>query len=1716
MSSKTAAVLVVICLLIAQSLLAAPPGDLIAGNTTGQKSIDNTTYINANSILMFVTNHGNIGRDLADVFGYDAGTFYPYTTIEAIEADYVEGYVLYGAGLWVGGMVNGEIRVAMAEYSDEYVPGPMSGGTYQQDNPSFKVYKLYSDSLAHNPNNDYLNWPVDQGAPTLENGSPRMFGDQTLWAVFNDADPDQHTNNSGETEPLGLEIRQTVWAAAEDNVFDTVLHAGSAQIVHAGDADFELTIEVDDITEILELEKYEVSFHNTGGDEFVWNIYDATSNTMKVENRPYPTEGGDEVSVDGLTFVLTPLENGIEKIEEIANGNGPLNPPDNVMYSLNSTGDWYISSDAGSDFSRMNWRGLMGEADWEIRFTYGGSEYYDWSTDLLQPDRAPFEVWNIGEGTPDDASDDVRINFSFIDDDQNGIWSWGDRLYPWEVPYTEPAPANAFLVYTWPDDFRIGRIVFNDYSEGLERPEEGTVVRFTSHKITPISEQDTVYVTAPQVYVDYVGEKSDELYIAYEIHNKGNNTIEDCYISLWADPDLGGAGDDLVGCDPENDIFYCYNGDGNDRDYGLTPPAIGFRVLRGPLAYAPGEVGDYFGNEVPDYTNLGLTAFSKYINGTDPDNAQETYNYMRGLNRDGDPYVYNGIQTTFVKAGDPVTGTGDIDTDPADRRMMGSFGPMTMNPGDSQFVLIKMAVGRSGDHLKSIIDLRDKLNRPFTYPEDVVEANVWNVSVDGSDESGDGSGGNPFATAQRAVDEAVSGDVVLIHPGNYSGEGNRDILVDGKELTVKGASAAESVVIDCGGSEAEPHLGIKFEDCSGTSRLENLTITGAFKDNQEYYSAVDSRNSNLLVQNCQITGNEATGVNSNTGSGILSIYDSDISGNSFNGVNSFNLALQIEDCRIADNGYAGIGSYGFQPRNTSVYNSIITGNGRSALDVQAPGNLWATGNTIADNWNGLVYFVELPKTIDAKLIPIVQIDNNIFAYNDHYGVTREFANTPISMSCNLFYNNAEGDLSGLEFDTENNDNIFMSPEFCSVEENNFYLRETSPCLAENNACGEVIGAYGISADECAPSDLINLVQWTRARGGNNHWYGVYPVPQYWIKADSIAGSFIHNGSDTGYLATVLSQGENDFILNEALKNLNPPTISDEFWLGGRYIGEDDAWGWITEEPFTYTNWAAGEPDNGEEETALGMYGPTNTDPQSPGTWNNSFADDASNPFRQYWAVVEFGKASLDILHPSNEWVDIYCETPVFNGESLQPGDIVRAFDGDMNLCGIDTIDAEGHLGFMPVYRDYSGSITDEGMDPGEMIRFTLNGIRVSTEPPVSWTEMGDRIEVCDLTDIWTDEIPLETGWNLISWNIANADDDLVTMLNGIMDNVELVMGFEGGGLTYDPDLPGFSTLHSLDHYHGYWFKMTAPDELIVAGYPIGEGDFIALENEWNLISYWPSEDFDVPTALSGIYEDVGLVLGWRDGHPQTYDPVLPEYSTLNYMSPRYGYWLRMNQPAYLYYGSDMPKAASKGFAVLPDYVTRVWNNIYSPKLTLDGEAVSSGTLVKAVGSDGKLLGTGTVEEDGKFGFMPVYGDDPITEGIEGIADGGEFYLMVGDTKTENRFIWSQNMVITEITSLKSADILPGEFALAQNYPNPFNPETRIKFSLPQGTQVSMAVYDILGRKVTTLVDEYYEAGNHDITWYGTDDAGRQVASGVYFYRIKAGDFEKSRKMLLVK
>jgi hypothetical protein len=94
--------------------------------------------------------------------------------------------------------------------------------------------------------------------------------------------------------------------------------------------------------------------------------------------------------------------------------------------------------------------------------------------------------------------------------------------------------------------------------------------------------------------------------------------------------------------------------------------------------------------------------------------------------------------------------------------------------------------------------------------------------------------------------------------------------------------------------------------------------------------------------------------------------------------------------------------------------------------------------------------------------------------------------------------------------------------------------------------------------------------------------------------------------------------------------------------------------------------------------------------------------------------------------------------------------------------------------------------------------------------------------------------------------------------------------------------------------------------------------------------------------------------------------------------------------------------------------------------------------------------------------------------------------------------------------------VPAKFSLSQNYPNPFNPMTTIEYSLPEQSQVTLEVFNILGQRVKTLVNAVEPIGRHRIVWDGKDAQGKDVASGIYFYRLEAGEFTDSKRMVILK
>ncbi len=238
------------------------------------------------------------------------------------------------------------------------------------------------------------------------------------------------------------------------------------------------------------------------------------------------------------------------------------------------------------------------------------------------------------------------------------------------------------------------------------------------------------------------------LFLRYSLLNTGSvaDKIDSVYFGVWADPDIGDANDDLVGCDTTLNAGYVYN-EGDDPNFpGKVPPAFLMDFFQGPVSYIPGETfTDVNGNGVwddgidiaidtahnvqgqvrgikmyPGARNLGLSSFVHYIQSHathgDPNTRFEARSYMLGFNKEFQPLdpctwafgtVLGGVNCAQVDprysySGDPVTSVGWINNSPVDQRQMSNTGPFTLEKGKPVDVVIAYVAGRGNSPLNSI------------------------------------------------------------------------------------------------------------------------------------------------------------------------------------------------------------------------------------------------------------------------------------------------------------------------------------------------------------------------------------------------------------------------------------------------------------------------------------------------------------------------------------------------------------------------------------------------------------------------------------------------------------------------------------------------------------------------------------------------------------------------------------------------------------------------------------------------------------------------------------------------------------------------------------------------------------------------------------------------------------------------------------------------------
>jgi len=194
--------------------------------------------------------------------------------------------------------------------------------------------------------------------------------------------------------------------------------------------------------------------------------------------------------------------------------------------------------------------------------------------------------------------------------------------------------------------------------------------------------------------------------------------------------------------------------------------------------------------------------------------------------------------------------------------------------------------------------------------------------------------------------------------------------------------------------------------------------------------------------------------------------------------------------------------------------------------------------------------------------------------------------------------------------------------------------------------------------------------------------------------------------------------------------------------------------------------------------------------------------------------------------------------------------------------------------------------------------------------------------------------------------------------------------------------------------------------------------------------------------------------------------------------------------------------------------------------TIDGVPIVAGDEIAVFDGD---LYVGAAVFTGEYPLAIAAWEGHDDYGLAGFKSGNNINLRVWQASdaqevdalanfadfSESTFRGGPISVLT-ISSLVSAESIPATFALDQNYPNPFNPETTLRYHLPEEAKVTRTVYNLQGQLIRKLESGNRNAGSYEVVWDSRNDKGRQVASGVYFYRLHAGEFSAVKKLALIR
>lgn len=495
---------------------------------------------------------------------------------------------------------------------------------------------------------------------------------------------------------------------------------------------------------------------------------------------------------------------------------------------------------------------------------------------------------------------------------------------------------------------------------------------------------------------------------------------------------------------------------------------------------------------------------------------------------------------------------------------------------------------------------------------------------------------------------------------------------------------------------------------------------------------------------------------------------------------------------------------------------------------------------------------------------------------------------------------------------------------------------------------------------------------------------------------------------------------------------------------------------------------------------------------------------------------------------------IVVDAATLDGSPLQSGDEIGVFTPAGLCVGASVWDGTTPLP-LTAWIDDSQTPEVDGYRVGEQMFFRIwdSSAGTADDYPATPTysvgngTFGDgayaRISRLEAVTSVTQMIPLARGWSWISLNVRPDTLDVAVVMRSVE---HLVIMVNGAGQFYIPGV--VNTIGNINVLEGYKVYVSANDTLIVQGQQVLAWTPIPLEARWNFISYLPTTPMNAETALASVRPNLAIAKNDVGGF---YIPGV--VNTMGDMQPGEAYKLYLNAADTLIYpsGSSLAKLAAPSVYMQPSspshfkFAERTGDShsVLITTVKIDAQAPTHGDEIGIFTESGVCVG-GAVWTGEVPLAVAAWQDNDRTSEIDGFQPGEKmiFKLWNSGEKREVELVATfhrgdgtfgkGNYASVEL----EATSLPKVYALSQNYPNPFNPETTIKYQLTKAEKVSLVIYNLLGQEVRRLVDEEKAAGYHTIRWDGKDSLGRPVSTGIYIYRIEAGTFVASRKMIIVK